>query len=215
MRTAAINSRDGFGIHAPLTNEIFSFAPNRVAVYSPGPMTSASPLARPSIKKPIMLVGLMGVGKTTVGKRLAVRLGLDFVDADHEIEKAAGLTIPEIFDRFGETHFRDGERRVIARLIENGAKVIATGGGAFMNDETRNLMLSRAITVWIDANIDTLAERVARKNNRPLLKGKNAHAVLSELAKARNPIYALADFQVLSQTAPHDATVEAIVEKLL
>ena len=161
-----------------------------------------------------MLVGLMGVGKSTIGRRLAARLNLPFVDADHEIEEAAGLSIPEIFERFGEEHFRDGERRVIARLIDGSPKVIATGGGAFINNETRALMLEQAITVWIDADIDTLAERVARKDNRPLLKGKNAHEVLAELARTRNPIYALAPIHVTSKTSPHDATVDAILEAL-
>lgn len=161
-----------------------------------------------------MLVGLMGVGKSTIGRRLAARLNLPFVDADHEIEEAAGLSIPEIFERFGEEHFRDGERRVIARLIDGSPKVIATGGGAFINNETRALMLEQAITVWIDADIDTLAERVARKDNRPLLKGKNAHEVLAELARTRNPIYALAPIHVTSKTSPHDGTVDAILEAL-
>ena len=161
-----------------------------------------------------MLVGLMGVGKSTIGRRLATRLNLDFIDADHEIELAASLSIAEIFERFGEAHFRDGERRVIARLIDGRPKVIATGGGAFINDETRTLMLDRATTVWIDADIPTLVERVSRRDNRPLLKGQNVREVLTELAKVRNPLYALAPIHVMSQTAPHDATVDAIIEAL-
>lgn len=162
----------------------------------------------------IVLVGLMGVGKSTIGRRLAARLSIPFVDADQEIEVAAGLSIPEIFARFGEPHFRDGERRVIARLIDGAPKVIATGGGAFMHPETRALILDQTIAVWIDADIDTLAERVARRDNRPLLKGKDAKVVLAELAAFRNPVYALAPVHVQSQTAPHDATVTAILEKL-
>lgn len=166
------------------------------------------------LTKPIVLIGLMGVGKSTIGRRLAARLGIPFTDADHEIEAAAGLPITEIFERFGESHFRDGERRVIARLIDGKPKIVATGGGAFMNEETRALILREAIAVWIDADIDTLAERVSRRDNRPLVKGKDARAVLSQLAEIRNPIYALAPIHVLSQSAPHEATVNMILEKL-
>jgi len=177
-------------------------------------MNSEANLAGANVERPIVLVGLMGVGKSTIGRRLAQRLKIPFVDADHEIEDAAGLSIPEIFDRFGESHFRDGERRVIARLIDGQAKVIATGGGAFMNPETRALILANAVSIWIDADLDVIVERVARRDNRPLLKGKNAREVLTELAKVRNPIYALADLHVRSQSTPHDATVNAILEKL-
>ena len=164
--------------------------------------------------RPIILVGLMGVGKTTVGRRLATRLGLSFVDADHEIELAAGLSIAEIFARYGEAHFRDGERRVIARLIDGTPKVVATGGGAFMNDATRALILERATAVWLDADIDTLATRVSRRDHRPLLHGKNAREVLGELAAVRNPVYALAPVHVRSESHPHDSTIDAILEKL-
>ena len=161
-----------------------------------------------------MLVGLMGVGKTTIGRRLAHRLGIPFVDADHEIENAAGLSIPEIFERFGEAHFRDGERRVIARLIDGQPKVVATGGGAFMNDATRALILEQAVAVWIDADINILADRVGRRDNRPLLRGKDARQVLTELAAVRNPVYATAPIHVRSEPAPHDTTVEMSLEKL-
>lgn len=171
----------------------------------------ATPL---KLSKPIVLIGLMGVGKSTIGRRLAARLGVPFADADHEIEAAAGLPITEIFERFGEPHFRDGERRVIARLIDGRPKVLATGGGAFMNEETRALILKESIAVWIDADIDTLAERVGRRDNRPLVKGKDARVVLRELAEIRNPIYALAPIHVQSQSAPHEATVNLILEKL-
>ncbi len=183
-------------------------------MYSPDAMQSASPHELLPISCPIMLVGLMGVGKSTIGRRLAARLDLDFIDADHEIELAAGLSIPEIFAKFGETHFRDGERRVIARLIDGKPRVIATGGGAFMNEQTRTLMLDKTVTIWIDADIDVLAERVARKDNRPLLAGKDPRVALSELAEIRNPVYALAPIHVISQTSPHDATVDAIIKEL-
>jgi shikimate kinase len=164
--------------------------------------------------RPIVLVGLMGVGKSTVGRRLAGRLGLPFVDADTEIERAAGMTIAEIFERYGEAHFRDGERRVIARLIDGTPKVIATGGGAFINDETRMLILDRAIAVWLDADLDTLVERTGRRNHRPLLRDRNPREVLAELAAKRNPIYAQAPIHVESRPAPHDATVRAILAAL-
>jgi shikimate kinase len=175
---------------------------------------SVSPPSR-HIKRPIILIGLMGVGKSTVGKRLAARLHLPFVDADHEIELAAGLSIPEIFERFGEAHFRDGERRVIARLIDGRPKVIATGGGAFMQDDTRALILEKGLAVWLDADIDVLADRVARREgSRPLLKGRDTHKVLAELAAVRNPIYALAPIHVRSEPLPHEATVDAILGAL-
>lgn len=166
------------------------------------------------LSRPIVLIGLMGSGKSTVGRRLASRLRLPFVDADHEIEAAAGLSIPEIFDRFGEAHFRDGERRVIARLIDGSPKVVATGGGAFMQDETRQIILDKATAVWLDADIDVLADRVGRRDGRPLLKDRDAREVLSELAEIRNPFYALAPVRVRSQPLPHDATVDAIIKAL-
>ena len=180
--------------------------------------TDSSPsLPKAASHKPdraITLVGLMGVGKTSIGKRLSNRLHLPFVDADHEIETAAGMTIPEIFERFGEAHFRDGERRVISRLIDGTPKVIATGGGAFMNEATRALILSRTIAVWINADIATLADRVSRRDNRPLLAGKDAFTTLSELATLRNPVYAQAPIHVESRAVPHDTTVDKIMEQL-
>jgi len=163
---------------------------------------------------PIVLIGLMGAGKSTVGRRLAARLHLPFVDADAEIERAAGLPIPEIFARFGEPHFRDGERRVIARLIDGTAKVIATGGGAFMEPSTRALILDRATAIWLDADVEVLAERVGRREGRPLLAGRDPAAVLRELAALRNPIYAQAHIRVCSQPLPHEAAVDAIVSAL-
>lgn len=183
-------------------------------------MTTDSPngsprfAARADIRKPIVLVGLMGVGKSTVGRRLAHRLGLPFVDADEEIERAAGMTIPELFEEFGEAYFRDGERRVIARLIDGEVKVIATGGGAFMNEDTRKLILAEGIAVWLDADVGILAERVGRKDDRPLLKDRDAKQVLGELAAERNPYYALAPIHVRSSNGAHEETVEHILEKL-
>jgi shikimate kinase len=166
------------------------------------------------LDRPIVLIGLMGVGKTTVGRRLAQRLDLPFVDADEEIEAAAGMTIAEIFQMFGEDYFRDGERRVIARLIDGNPKVIATGGGAFMNERTRALILEKTTAVWLEADLDTLVERVRRRSTRPLLKDRDPRQVLGELAKVRNPIYALAPIHIRSQPSPHDATVKAILRAL-
>jgi len=170
--------------------------------------------ARPQMNRPIVLVGMMGVGKTSIGKRLATYLDMPFVDADDEIEKAAGLSIAEIFAKFGESYFRDGERRVIARLIDGTPKVIATGGGAFIDASTRALILERAVSVWLDADINVLAERVARRSHRPLLKDRDPVEVLTELGKVRNPLYAAADFHIRSDTSPHARTVENIVKAL-
>jgi shikimate kinase len=167
-----------------------------------------------SVQRPIVLVGLMGAGKSTVGRRLAARLRLPFADADREIEVAAGLTIPEIFARFGEEAFRDGERRVIARLIDGQPRVVATGGGAFMNDETRALILEHATAVWLDADIDVLVERVRRRNDRPLLVGRDPREALLELAAKRNPVYALAPIHIHSQPLPHEAAVDSILKAL-
>ncbi len=168
----------------------------------------------PRIDRPIVLVGLMGVGKSTVGRRLARRLGLAFVDSDVEIERAAARSISEIFESFGEASFRDGERRVIARLIAGEPKVIATGGGAFMNEATRRLILDRCVAIWLDADLETLAERVSRRDHRPLLKDREPLPLLQELAGARNPIYAEAHLRVRSQPAPHERAVERILEAL-
>ena len=164
--------------------------------------------------RPIVLVGLMGVGKSTVGRRLAHRLHLPFVDADEEIEAAAGMPIADIFSRFGEPYFRDGERRVIHRLIDGTPKVIATGGGAFINEDTRALILAEAIAVWLHASTDVLAERVRRRDTRPLLRGRDPRVVLADLAQVRDPLYSLAPIHIASHKAPHEATVSAIIQAL-
>ena len=168
----------------------------------------------PCPEKPIALIGMMGAGKSTVGRRLARRLCLPFVDADEEIEAAAGLTIAEIFERYGEPHFRDGERRVLARLVEGPPRVIATGGGAFMDAGTRALMLDRCIAVWLDVEVEILAERVGRRDHRPLLKDQDALTRLRDLAAVRNPVYAEAHIAIRSGSLAHDKTVEHIIAAL-
>lgn len=180
-----------------------------------GTATGASPVRADWRRRPIVLVGLMGSGKTTVGRRLAARLHWPFVDADAEIEKAATMSVAEIFDRFGEAHFRDGERRVIARLMDGGHKVIATGGGAFVDPDTRAQILAQGTAIWLDADIATLVARVGRRGHRPLLVGRDPAAVLGALAAARRPFYAEAPLRIESRDAPHDQTVDAILAALL
>lgn len=184
---------------------------------SPAPTASeATPASIPASirQRSIVLVGLMGSGKSTIGRRLAQRLGMRFADADDEIERAAGMTISDIFARFGEPHFRDGERRVIARLLAGKPLVLATGGGAFMNDETRTLIQQGSLSIWLDADIPTLVERVARRQHRPLLKNRDPATVLRELAAVRNPVYAEAHLRVSSASNPHEHTVRSILEAL-
>lgn len=162
--------------------------------------------------RPVVLVGLMGVGKTSVGRRLADRLGWQFRDSDQEVEEAAGRTVSEIFADFGEQGFRDGERRVIARLLEDtGDIVIALGGGAFVDGETRALIRSKALSVWLQADIDTLMERVSRRDNRPLLQTADPRAVMERLLAERAPLYAEADIHVTSPGTSHEAAVAAIL----
>ncbi len=155
----------------------------------------------------IVLIGMMGAGKSSVGRRLAAVLDLPFVDADAEIELAANLTIAEIFSTYGEEHFRQGERKVIARLLGDGPRVIATGGGAFMNEDTRAEIGRRAISLWLKAAVPLLMERVQRKANRPLLSDADPEAMIKRLLADREPLYATADIIVASRDAPHSAIV--------
>ncbi|MEE4288359.1 MAG: shikimate kinase [Erythrobacter sp.] len=164
------------------------------------------------IDRPVVLVGLMGAGKSTVGRRLASIMGRDFVDADDEIEDAAQRSIPEIFEEFGEAYFRDGERRVIARLMEERRGVIATGGGAFIDTETRALILDKGIAVWIDCDIDTLVERTSRRDHRPLLNTGDPREILTRLLDERRPFYSQAHVKVMSDEAPHADTAQAILK---
>jgi shikimate kinase len=166
------------------------------------------------LDRPVVLVGLMGVGKSTVGRRLARRLGLSFVDSDAEIEDAAGYPAAEIFERFGERDFRDGERRLVARLVEGEIRVIATGGGAYVDPTTRKLLNERAITVWLDAPVDILAERTSRRDTRVQLRNGNPKAVLRKLDEERRPSYSEAHIHVRSGDGAHSDVVEAIIAAL-
>ncbi len=163
----------------------------------------------------IVLVGMMGVGKSSIGRRLAARLGVPFVDADSEIEKAAGMSIADIFARHGEADFRSGEARVIARLLDGGPQVLATGGGAIMNADTRAAIKAKGVSIWLSAEFDVLMRRInKRKNDRPLLQTADPAATLRELLAAREPAYAQADLTVQSREVPHDAIVSEIMTSL-
>lgn len=162
----------------------------------------------------IVLIGMMGAGKSSVGRRLAAVLDLPFVDADTEIELAANLTIAEIFSTYSEDHFRQGERKVIARLLGGGPRVIATGGGAFMNEKTRAEIGRRAISLWLKATVPLLMERVQRKANRPLLSDADPEAMIKRLLAIREPLYATADLIVASRDAPHAAIVDDALKAL-
>jgi len=162
----------------------------------------------------VALVGLMGAGKSAIGKRLAQRLGLPFVDADEEIERAAGCSIAEFFERFGEQEFRAGERRVISRLLDGTPHVLSTGGGAYMDPETRALLRAKAVTVWLRADLDVLYERVKRRGHRPLLKQGDPREVLGRLIQQRHPVYAEADIVVESTAQPAERTTEEVIAAL-
>jgi shikimate kinase len=162
----------------------------------------------------VVLVGLMGCGKSAIGRRLAAKLALPFVDADEEIEKAAGKSIEDIFTDHGEPYFRDGERKVLARLLRSGPQVLATGGGAFMNDESRAAIAELGISVWLKAELALLVRRVGKRGNRPLLKGGDPETVLQSLIDKRYPIYAEADITVESRDVPHEVIVGEIVDSL-
>jgi len=167
------------------------------------------------LRRTIALVGMMGAGKSSIGRRLAARLSVPFRDADDEIELAAGCTVAEIFARYGESAFRDCERKVIDRLLGEPPHVLATGGGAFIDPQTRARMKDCAVSVWIKAPLDVLLARVQRKDDRPLLKGGDPRAILEGLLEQREPVYAEADLTVESEAGPHDGTVERIMAALI
>lgn len=175
----------------------------------------AEHLAERLAGRPLVLVGMMGAGKTTVGRRLAAKLERQFLDSDEEIEKAAQMTIPEIFEQRGEPEFRAGETRVIARVLKEQGVVLATGGGAFVNGETRALVKTEAISVWLKAEADILFERVSRRSNRPLLKTANPRATLEKLIEDRYPIYAEADVTVVSRDVPQDVVAGDVIDAVL
>jgi len=164
--------------------------------------------------KSVVLIGLMGAGKSAIGRRLAKRLELPFVDADKEIESAAGKTISEIFADHGEDYFRDGERRVIARLLDGGPVVLATGGGAYMNEATRAEIAEKGVSIWLKADLEILMERVSRRNTRPLLQAGNPREIMQGLMAARYPVYAGADITIESRNVAHEIIVEEIIETL-
>jgi shikimate kinase len=166
-------------------------------------------------RRSVVLVGMMGVGKSSIGRRLATRLFVPFVDADTEVEKAAGMSIADVFAKYGEAYFRSGEARVIARLLEGGPQVLATGGGAFMNKETRALIKEKGVSIWLRAEFDVLMRRISkRKSERPLLQTADPAETLRQLLAEREPSYALADFTIESREVAHDAVVTNIVTAL-
>jgi shikimate kinase len=166
-------------------------------------------------RRSIALIGMMGVGKSSIGRRLAARLAIPFVDADAEIEKAAGMSISDIFARHGEADFRGGEARVIARLLESGPQVLATGGGAFMNEGTRAAIKAKGVSIWLSAEFEVLRRRISkRKNERPMLQTNNPDETLRHLLEVREPTYRLADLTVQSREGPHDIIVAEIVSVL-
>jgi shikimate kinase len=162
----------------------------------------------------IVLVGMMGAGKTTIGRRLSARLRLPFVDADSEIEAAAGMSIPDIFETHGEPHFRDGEARVIARLLDAGPAVLATGGGAFMREETRSRIGSKAVSIWLKADADVIMKRVKRRADRPLLQTADPAATVGRLIEEREPVYQHADLTIASRDVPHEKIVDECIDAL-
>jgi shikimate kinase len=198
----AINSRPASG-NLPATLDPMADAIEVAEAPVPGP-----------VDRTIVMVGLMGAGKTSIGKRLAQRLGLTFIDADHEIETAAGCTIEEIFERYGEAAFRDGERKIIQRLLERPPHVLATGGGAFIDPDTRARIKEAGISVWLKADLDVLVRRVSRRNNRPLLKRGEPRDVLARLMEQRYPIYAEADICIDTLDAPAETTVDRVIEAI-
>jgi shikimate kinase len=193
-----------------MDGELIGTPPDPAAAQSMG----INQVVRAKLDRTVVMVGLMGAGKSAIGKRLAQSLSLPFVDADKEIEEAAGCTIPEIFARFGEPAFRDGERRVITRLLDGPPCVLATGGGAFMDDTTRAKIKQSGLSIWLRAELDTLVRRTARRNNRPLLNAGDPREILAKLMAVRYPVYAEADLAVDSADAPPEITTQRVIDAL-
>lgn len=179
--------------------------------HDPAPAADA---LKQALTRPLVLIGLMGAGKSSIGRRLAQVIGLPFADVDAEIEKAAGQSVADIFSHHGETGFRDGERKVMLRLLDRGPQVLAAGGGAFMDPETRAGILDKAISVWLKADLDVLMERVLRRDDRPLLQVDDPRRVMEKLMRERTPVYGQADLTVASTEGPHEAVVARIIEGL-
>ena len=165
-------------------------------------------------QRSIVFVGLMGAGKTAIGRKVAGMLGLPFTDSDHEIESVSRMTIPDLFERYGEAEFRSLEQRVIVRVLESGPQVLSTGGGAFMNDQTREAIATYGLSVWLKADVDTLLDRVSKKQNRPLLKNADPRAVLEKLMAERNPVYALADVTVATRDERKEVIAGEVIEAI-
>jgi shikimate kinase len=178
------------------------------AIQKPAESGPESAVVRALGGRSIVLVGMMGAGKSSIGRRLASRLGIPFIDADTEIVSAAGMTIPEIFEKHGEPYFRAGEARVIARLLDNGPQVLATGGGSVMDPQTRALIGQKGISIWLKADIDVLLKRTKRRNDRPLVEK------IKDLLPVREPIYAQADIIIQSRDEPHDTIIDEIMGEL-
>ncbi len=166
------------------------------------------------LDRPVVFVGMMGAGKTRTGRQVAKTLGLPFTDSDDEIEEAAGMGVAEIFDRFGESYFRDGERRVINRLLERGACVVATGGGAVMTPETAEAIWSQTLSIWVRAEMDVMVERTGRRDDRPLLQNGDPEKILGELVQERYPVYEKADIVIDSHNGPAEAILNQLLEKM-
>ena len=185
-----------------------------VALHNISPGSPEAALLAALGKRSLVLVGMMGAGKSSVGRKLGQRLALSFVDADVAIEEAAGMSIPDIFETRGEAEFRAGEARVIARLLDGGPQVLATGGGAYMNGDTQDVIRRRGLAIWLRADFDVLMRRIKRRSDRPLLRTADPAATLRELMDKRYPVYALADLTIESRDVPHDVIVDEIVDGL-
>jgi shikimate kinase len=197
----------------PTRSERCFLTSETVSPASAGP-SPESAIAAALSGRSLVLVGMMGAGKSTIGRRLATRLAMPFVDADTEIELAAGMTIPEIFETHGEPHFRDGEARVIARLLSGGPIVLATGGGAMLREETRARIRERAISIWLKADADVILRRVKRRADRPLLQTADPAATIERLIAEREPVYQLADITISSRDVPHEKVVDECISLL-
>jgi shikimate kinase len=184
------------------------------ASQAPASLSHDAEIASALGKRCIVLIGMMGAGKSTIGRRMAARLRLPFIDADTEIETAAGMSIPDIFETHGEPHFRDGEARVIARLLEGGPAVVATGGGAFMREETRSRIRDKAVSIWLKADAEIIMKRVRRRSDRPLLQNADPEGTVNRLLGEREPVYGTADLIILSRDVPHDRIVDECIEAL-